>query len=102
MPAVLGKRIFAAMDYYTPSRIVSEFEEVTGKPVRLLHADEATYFKFMPPLIGIHAYDIDRVFDDVGYFAGEDLKESLNILAEAGSQPTTWKDFVERNKAAFS
>ncbi|KAF4829483.1 NmrA-like family domain-containing protein 1 [Colletotrichum tropicale] len=98
---VLGKRLFAAVDYYTPSRIISEFQEVVGKTVQFIPTDEATYKKRIPPPVGDVAYDIDRVFDDVGYFAGEDLEESLNLLARSGLKLTTWKDFLEVNIAAF-
>ncbi|KAK1143699.1 hypothetical protein N8T08_006099 [Aspergillus melleus] len=34
-PKVLGKQILAASDYYGPARIISEFEEVTGKKDRV-------------------------------------------------------------------
>lgn len=37
--AVLGKQILAAADYYVPSRIVSEFQEVTGRPARFVQID---------------------------------------------------------------
>jgi len=40
--------------------------------------------------------------ENPGYYAGRSLKESLDLLSEVGLKPTTWKEFLERNKAAFA
>ncbi|KAK9546923.1 hypothetical protein V6Z77_009150 [Aspergillus fumigatus] len=39
--------------------------------------------------------------ENPGYFNGRDLKESNDWLEKAGYQPTSWREFLERNKAAF-
>ncbi|KAG8164003.1 hypothetical protein KVR01_005921 [Diaporthe batatas] len=101
-PEIFGKRVLASVDYYTPTRIISEFQEITGKPVRLVQkADWDTFMKWLPPPVGPIMFEIESGFDGVGYYAGESLEESLNILAKSGSPPTTWKDFVKENIAAF-
>lgn len=101
-PDIFGKRVLASVDYYTPTRIISEFQEVTGKSVRLLpKADKETFLKWLPPPVGPIMYEIECGFDDVGYYAGESLDESLNILAKSGLPPTTWKDYVKENISAF-
>lgn len=38
------------------------------------------------------------LFDDVGYYGGADLTESLSLLDE---RPTSWREFVEKNKAKW-
>lgn len=44
----LGAQILAAADYYTPTRILAEFEEVAGKKARFVQVDSETYKSFMP------------------------------------------------------
>lgn len=36
-----------------------------------------------------------------GYYAGRSLKESHDLLEEDGFKPTSWKAFLEANKASF-
>ncbi|KAH8593909.1 hypothetical protein B0O99DRAFT_546561 [Bisporella sp. PMI_857] len=98
---VLGKQILAAADYYTPSRIISEFEEVTGKKGRFVSIDAETYKSFFPGTLGDELLDNHLFIEDPGYFVGKSLKDSLDILAEVGLKPATWKEFLEKNKSAF-
>ncbi|KAL5313439.1 hypothetical protein ACEPPN_019172 [Leptodophora sp. 'Broadleaf-Isolate-01'] len=98
---VLGKQILAAADYYTPTRIVAEFEEVTGKKGRFVQVDAETYKSFLPGPLAEEMLENHLFIDDPGYFAGKSLKESVELLDEVGLKSTTWKEFLEKNKGAF-
>lgn len=99
--AVLGKQILAAADYYTPSRIVSEFQEVTGKAARFVQIDADAYKSFFPGPLADEMLENHLFIEEPGYYAGADLKESLTLLASVGLKPTGWKQFLEANEAAF-
>lgn len=99
--AVLGKQIFAAADYYSPSRIVSEFQEVTGNAARFVQIDAETYKSFIPGPMADEMLENHLFIEEPGYYNGEDLKESLDLLAGVGLKPTSWKEFLKANKAAF-
>ncbi|OJJ03390.1 hypothetical protein ASPVEDRAFT_29909 [Aspergillus versicolor CBS 583.65] len=97
-----GSQILAAADYYTPTRILKEFEEVTGQKTRFVRVDNETYKSFMPGYLGLEMLENHLFVEDPGYFNGKSLKESQDLLADAGFKPTTWKDFLQQNKAAFT
>ncbi|KAH1577943.1 hypothetical protein KXW65_002510 [Aspergillus fumigatus] len=97
----LGAQILAAEDYYTPTRILQEFEEVTGQKARFVQVDPDTFKSFMPGPIGEEMLQNHLFIENPGYFNGRDLKESNDWLEKAGYQPTSWREFLERNKAAF-
>ncbi|GKT54061.1 NmrA family transcriptional regulator [Colletotrichum tofieldiae] len=98
---VLGYQVLAAADYYTPSRIISEFQEVTGKPARFVTIDTETYKSFIPGLLADEMLENHLFIEDPGYYAGKELKDSLELLAGVGLKPTSWKEFLEANKTAF-
>ncbi|RTE82096.1 hypothetical protein BHE90_003396 [Fusarium euwallaceae] len=100
-PEVLGKQILAAAGYYTPTQIVSEFEEVVGKPARFVPIDAATYKSFLPDSLADEMLENHLFIEEPGYYNGQDLEESLDLLSSVGLQPTTWKEFLEAHKAEF-
>ncbi|KAF7125587.1 hypothetical protein CNMCM5793_001804 [Aspergillus hiratsukae] len=97
----LGAQILAAADYYTPTRILEKFEEVSGQKGRFIQVDSDTYKSFMPGPIGEEMLENHLFIENSGYFNGRDLKESHDLLQKAGYQRTSWRDFLLRNKAAF-
>ncbi|KKK18309.1 hypothetical protein ARAM_001617 [Aspergillus rambellii] len=97
-----GSQILAATDYYTPKRILSEFEEVTGKKARFVQVDSETYKGFNPGQMGLEMLENHLFVANPGYYNGRSLKESHDLLTEAGYKPTTWKEFLEQHKAAFN
>lgn len=97
----LGVQILAAVDYYTPSRIVSEFEEVTGKKARFVQVDADVFKSFVPAYMADEMLENHLFIEDPGYYAGRSLKESHDILANAGLKATSWKKFLEKNRDAF-
>ncbi|KAF7546265.1 hypothetical protein G7Z17_g8558 [Cylindrodendrum hubeiense] len=98
---VIGKQILAAAGYYTPSQIVSEFEEVTGKTARFVNIDAETYKSFLPGPLADEMLENHLFIEEPGYYAGKDLKESIDLLADVGLKPTSWKDFLTANKSQF-
>lgn len=52
----------------------------------------------LPPAIAQELLENILLFEDVGYYGGADLTESLALLDE---KPTTWEAFVEKNKAKW-
>lgn len=99
--AVLGKQILAAAGYYAPSRIISEFQDVTGEPGRFVQIDAETYKGFLPGPMADEMLENHLFIEEPGYYAGADLKESLDLLAGVGLKPTSWKEFLKANKTAF-
>lgn len=94
-----GKRIFAATDYYTPERILAEFEEATGKKTSFVQLSAEQYKSSLSLLPGFMAEELleNHLFmEDPGYFNGASLQESLDLLED---RPTTWKKFVRKSGA---
>ncbi|KAB8231678.1 NmrA/HSCARG family protein [Aspergillus alliaceus] len=98
---VLGSQVLAAADYYTPSHILAEFEEVTGQKTRFLQIDSETYKNFIPGPMGLEMLQNHLFIENPGYFNGRSLEESQNLLAKAAYQPESWKEFLEVNKSSF-
>ncbi|GIJ92129.1 hypothetical protein Asppvi_011105 [Aspergillus pseudoviridinutans] len=96
--SVLGKDIYEAADYYSPSRIVSEFTEVTGKKASWFQIPGDKYKSFLPPPVAQELLENHLLLEGTGYYAGADLKDSLNLLEQ---KPTMWKEFVAQNVAKF-
>ncbi|QDS76714.1 hypothetical protein FKW77_000949 [Venturia effusa] len=89
-----GKQILAATDYYPVTRIISEFEEVTGKKLAYQQVTNEQYKSFLPDFMAEEMLENHLLIESPGYYNGMDLKESLNALSE---KPTTWKEFVKAN-----
>ncbi|KAK0702064.1 hypothetical protein B0T26DRAFT_758017 [Lasiosphaeria miniovina] len=98
---VLGKQVHAAADYYTPTRIMAEFQEVTAKKGQYVQLDQDVYLGFLPPPIAQEILENELLCEDPGFFAGGSLTEGHELLAEVGLAPTTWKDFLSGKKDLF-
>ncbi|KAH6844499.1 hypothetical protein B0I37DRAFT_432785 [Chaetomium sp. MPI-CAGE-AT-0009] len=98
---VLGKQIYAAADYYTPTRIMAEFQEVTGKKGQYVQLDQDVYKSFLPPPIAQEILENELLCEEPGFYAGGSLIEGHELLAEVGLAPTTWKEFLEGKKELF-
>ncbi|KAJ5095666.1 hypothetical protein NUU61_005022 [Penicillium alfredii] len=81
---VLGGRILAPADYDTPQRILAGFES------------------FIPGAMGMEMLENRLFIADPGYYNGQSLKESHDLLAEAGFQSTSWREYLEENKTSFA
>lgn len=87
--------VYAATEYYSPQRLVSEFSEILGKPANVVQVPNETFKSFLPPQVAQEMLENMLLLEDPGYYGGADLAESLSMLEE---KPTTWKEFVEANK----
>ncbi|KAM0324800.1 hypothetical protein ACHAQA_007766 [Verticillium albo-atrum] len=96
-----GKQILASTGYYTPKRILAEFEEVTSKKTSFVQLDADTYKSFLPPSMAQELLENHLFIEEPGYYKGEPLEASEELLAEAGLKSTTWREFVEKNKSTF-
>lgn len=94
-PSYTGKHIYAATEYYTPARLMSEFSEVLGKPAKAVQITPEQYRSFLSPAMAQEMLENMLLLEEPGYYGGADLGESLGLLSE---QPTSWKSFVEKNK----
>lgn len=91
-----------AEDYYTPIRILEEFEEVTGQKSQFVQVDPETYKSFMPGPMGQEMLENHLFIGSPGYFNGRSLNESKALVAKAGYKLTSWKEFLQQNKASFA
>ncbi|EFR01094.1 hscarg protein [Nannizzia gypsea CBS 118893] len=101
---VLGKQVYGATDYYTPDRIIAEFQAVKsqdgqgGAAIRIPDED----FKGILAIGNMSEKAREEMLQNMqllymfGYYGGASLKESLDLLDEP---PTTWKEFVEQEPA---
>ncbi|KAL7796750.1 hypothetical protein V8C37DRAFT_327260 [Trichoderma ceciliae] len=98
-PSQSGNRILAAADYYTIDRLISEFSQVIGKPAQAVQISDDKFKSFLSPVAAQELLENMKLLEDPGYYAGEALGESLALLEE---KPTTWKEFVEKNKQKWA
>ncbi|OGM44797.1 hypothetical protein ABOM_006218 [Aspergillus bombycis] len=98
---VIGTQILAAADYYTPTDILRDFEEVTGQKTRFVQVDHDTYKSFMPPAAADELLENHLFIENPGYYNGRSLDESKSLLAGVGLKATSWKEYLQKHKAAF-
>ncbi|EEP77940.1 conserved hypothetical protein [Uncinocarpus reesii 1704] len=89
--SLLGKQILEAVDYYSPGRIVEEFEQVTGHKAKFLTIDADDYVKFLPASVAQEMLETHQLLENPGYYAGASLDKSLKLVEQ---KPTTWKEYV--------
>ncbi|KAG5985440.1 hypothetical protein E4U55_000002 [Claviceps digitariae] len=95
-PQTEGRRILAATAYYTPARIIAELEEVTGKKVSYVETPHDAFKSFLPAPAAQELLENMLLLQSPGYYAGADLKPSLDLLGD--DKPITWKAFAQKNK----
>lgn len=93
-----GRQILAAAEYISPNQLIAEFSEVTGHKATFAQVPGDVFKSFLPPQIADEMNDNMLLLQDPGYYQGADLADSLQLL---DAKPTTWKEFVEANKAKW-
>lgn len=88
----LGKQIYAAVDYYTPQRIVDEFAEVTGHRAKFVSISNEAFQQHLPDILKEELLQTHQLLDSPGYYAGGSLESSRKLLG--GSKLTSWKEFI--------
>ncbi|PYH47108.1 NmrA/HSCARG family protein [Aspergillus saccharolyticus JOP 1030-1] len=96
-PSSVNQRILAADDYYSPGRIVKEFEEVTGHKAQTATIPGDVFKSFLAAPMAQEILENVLLLEDPGYYAGESLAPSRALLDES-DKPTSWKEFVARHK----
>ncbi|KAF7595951.1 hypothetical protein BBP40_004097 [Aspergillus hancockii] len=91
---LLGKQVFGAAGYYTPQRIIEEFQEVTGKKARYVQISADQYKAAFPALVAVEFLENHLFIEEPGYYNGADLESSLEVLEQ---NPTTWKEFIKKS-----
>ncbi|KAK4950224.1 hypothetical protein LTR10_011203 [Elasticomyces elasticus] len=97
-PASVGKQVRAAVDYYTPERLVAEFSEVLGRPASFMQIPAEMFKSFLPPPVAQEILENMFLFEDPGYYAGATLSEGPRPDVK---ELTSWKDFVLANKVRW-
>lgn len=87
----LGERIYVASEYYTLKRMVKEFQEVTGHPIKFVQLPEEVYKGYlaqagMPEIIQEDILQNVQFLREFGYYAGESLDASHEV-----SSPFSWE-----------
>lgn len=98
LSGVKDGRILAAVDYYTPSRILEEFEKASGKKTRFVKLDYDTYKTYLPKGAEDELLENHLALEEPGYYAGEDLGPSVKLVKSCGEEVTSWSEFVKKQK----
>ncbi|KAF2140456.1 uncharacterized protein K452DRAFT_252099 [Aplosporella prunicola CBS 121167] len=93
---LLNAHVLGAAAYYTPPQILSDFEKATGHKARYVRVSSEKYKGFLPKNIAEEMLENHLFIDDPGYFNGESLQPSLDLLEE---KPTTWTEYIKRSGA---
>ncbi|KAF5861644.1 hypothetical protein ETB97_012731 [Aspergillus alliaceus] len=91
---LLGKQVLGATDYYTPERIVEEFQEITGQKAKYLQIPPEDFKAAYPPTIAAEFLENHLFIEEPGYFNGASLEKSLEILEEG---TTSWREFLKKS-----
>lgn len=97
---LLGKQVYAATAYLTPTQLVDQFKAVfpqDGATARFVEVPHAQFLQGMkdmglPDFAAQEMLENMRLMDEGGYFGGAALKESQAILDD---ELTTWEEFMK-------
>lgn len=70
-----------------------------GKPAQAVQISDDEFKSFLSPAAAQELLENMKLLEDPGYYAGESLEDSLGLLEE---RPTSWKEFVEKNKQKWA
>ncbi|KEY72995.1 hypothetical protein S7711_04659 [Stachybotrys chartarum IBT 7711] len=97
-PEWKGRRIYGGANYMTPKELVKQFSDVLGKPATYQQIPQDVFKTFLPDMIAQEMLENLLLLEGPGYYGGQDLAESLALLDE---KPTTWSEYVEKNKEKY-
>lgn len=86
--------MLAAAAYYTPTQILSDFEQATGHKARFVQISADQYKSYLPGFMAEEMLENHLLLDGVGYYAGAELEQSLGLLEE---KPVEWREFVDKS-----
>lgn len=99
-PSPSGKHIIAAAEYLSPNELISQFTEATGKKASFSQVPVDVFKGFLPEVVAGELTENMLLLEDVGYYAGADLKPSLDLLGD--EKPATWREFAAANKEKWA
>lgn len=74
---------------------------MTGNKATFTSVDSETYTSFFPSPMGLEMLENHLFIEKPGYYAGRSLEESRELLKSVGLKPTTWEEYLVRNKDLF-
>ncbi|KAL9596334.1 MAG: hypothetical protein Q9179_004653 [Wetmoreana sp. 5 TL-2023] len=93
----MGKDVYGATGWYTPTEIANTIQEVSGKKTVFQEVPDEIFKRFLPEAVGQELMETFMLIKDFGYYGEggrEILEESLKIM---DGKPTTLKEFIEKN-----
>lgn len=101
LASVNGKYIHAVSEWISPAKMLEVVSAAAGKEVKMNELDDEAYLKTLPPPpLALELGETMFLIRDYSYYGlGEEKNqaESNAILLE-GVKPTSWVEFVEKNK----
>ncbi|KAL8920749.1 MAG: hypothetical protein Q9208_006079 [Pyrenodesmia sp. 3 TL-2023] len=94
---LLGKDIYGASGWYTPTDIVNTIQEVSGKKTTYQQVPDETFQSFLPEAIAEELKETFMLMQDYAYYGpGGDkiLEESLKYT---DGKPTTLKEYIQKS-----
>ncbi|KAF4550984.1 NmrA-like protein 4 [Elsinoe fawcettii] len=94
-----GKRIYAAENVYSPNQMIEQFAQVLGKQAQFQQVPGDVFKSFLPQGVAQELLENMLLMEEPGYYGGAGLDDGPRPGQEG---LTTWKAFVESNKAAWA
>ena len=98
--SVNGKYIHAVSEWITPAKMLEEVSKAAGKDIKFTELSDEAYLKTLPPPLALELGETMFLIRDYSYYGiGEEKNQgSSNAILPEGVKPTSWVEFVEKNK----
>ena len=98
--SVNGRYVHAVSEWITPAKMLEAVSAAAGKEVKLQQVSNETYLKMLPPPVALELGETMFLIRDYSYYGlGEEKEQSeSNAVLLEGVKPTSWVEFVEKNK----
>jgi uncharacterized protein YbjT (DUF2867 family) len=95
-----GKYIHAVSEWITAAGILGSVSNAAGKKVELDQLSDEAFLKLLPPQLALELAETMFLVRDYSYYGlGEEKKQAAsNAVLVEGVKPTSWEEFVEKNK----
>lgn len=98
--SVNGRYVHAVSEWVTPAKILQAISAAAGKEVKFNELSDETYLKMLPPPLALELGETMFLIRDYSYYGvGEEKNQAeSNAILLDGMKPTSWVEFVEKNK----
>ncbi|KAI4200251.1 MAG: hypothetical protein LQ346_002407 [Caloplaca aetnensis] len=96
-PELLGKDIYGASGWYTPTEIVNTIQEVSGQKTTYQQVSDETFQSFLPEAIGEELKETFMLMRDYAYYGPGGDKILAESLKYTDGKPSTFKEYVQRS-----